>query len=306
MRGIILAGGSGTRLRPITSVVSKQLLPIYDKPMVYYPLTTLMMAGIRDILIITTPTELPRFRELFGDGRKWGMRLEYAQQPSPDGLAQAFLIGREFLADKPCALILGDNVFYGHGLSNLLTAEAADVRGAVVFGYWVSDPTVYGVADFDAHGEVRGLEEKPSRPKSNYAVTGLYFYEPGVADLAATLRPSARGELEITDLNRLYLQRNKLRLVKLPRGYAWLDSGTPESLLQASQFVAVVEQRQGLKIAVPEEIAWRQGYIGAPELEALASDFGKSAYGDYLRHLLGGPLASAVPRTAAPLALHDE
>ncbi len=285
-RGIILAGGSGTRLYPVTRAMSKQLLPVYDKPMIYYPLSTLMLAGIRDILIINTPEEQPLFQHLLGDGSDWGLSLRYAVQPSPDGLAQALLIAREFLAGGPSCLILGDNIFHGQGLTERLQRADRRQQGASVFGYWVSDPERYGVADFDAAGNVLGLEEKPSQPKSNYAVTGLYFYDGRAPDLAAELRPSARGELEITDLNRAYLALGELAVERLGRGYAWLDTGTVESLLQAANFIATVEQRQGLRIACPEEIAFQQGWINGEQLERLAAPLRKSGYGDYLTRLL--------------------
>ena len=285
-QGIILAGGSGTRLYPLTKGVSKQLMPVFDKPMIYYPLTTLMLAGIRRVLVITTPHEQAAFRALLRDGSQWGMELHYAAQPSPDGLAQAFLIGREFIAGQPCALVLGDNIFYGHGLPEMLKRSVEHDRGATVFGYWVKSPEAYGVAEFDAEGRVIGLEEKPAKPKSHYAVTGLYFYDGRVSDYAATLRPSARGELEITDLNRLYLESGELRLEKLGRGFAWLDTGTPEALLQAANFVQSVEDRQGLQVACPEEIAYRRGWISSARLEELASALSKTAYGQYLTSLL--------------------
>jgi len=288
-QGIILAGGSGTRLYPLTKGVSKQLMPVFDKPMIYYPLTTLMLAGIRRVLVITTPHEQTAFRALLGDGSQWGMELHYAAQPSPDGLAQAFLIGREFIAGRPCALVLGDNIFYGHGLPELLERSVGQETGATVFGYWVKSPEAYGVAEFDSEGRVIGLEEKPARPKSHYAVTGLYFYDGRVSDFAATLRPSARGELEITDLNRLYLERRDLRLEKLGRGFAWLDTGTPDALLQAANFVQSIEVRQGLQVACPEEIAYRRGWISAAQLEQLASGLSKTAYGQYLTSILHEP-----------------
>jgi glucose-1-phosphate thymidylyltransferase len=285
-KGIILAGGSGTRLHPLTKAVSKQLMPIYDKPMVYYPLTTLMLAGIRQVLVITTPHDRPLFEALLGDGAGWGIELRYAVQPSPDGLAQAFLIGRDFIAGDSCALVLGDNLFFGHGLPAILERAAARGHGATVFGYWVRDARPYGVAEIDAEGRVLTLEEKPAQPRSNWAVAGLYFYDERVVDFAASLRPSARGELEITDLNRLYLDRGDLRMERLGRGYAWLDTGTPDALLQAAQFVQTVQQRQGLQIACPEEIAFRKGWIDAAGLERLAAPLAKTAYGEYILALL--------------------
>ncbi len=285
-QGIILAGGTGTRLHPLTRGVSKQLMPVYDKPMIYYPLTTLMLSGIRRILVITTPHEQSAFRALLQDGSQWGLDLSYAVQPSPDGLAQAFLIGREFLGGRPCALVLGDNIFYGGGLSGVLERAAKRETGATVFGYWVKDPEAYGVAELDAQDRVISLEEKPAKPKSHYAVTGLYFYDGQASDLAASLRPSARGELEITDLNRLYLERRALHLERLGRGFAWLDTGTPDALLHAAQFVHTIEVRQGLQLACPEEIAFRNGWITTAQLEQLGTALSKTAYGQYLMSLL--------------------
>jgi glucose-1-phosphate thymidylyltransferase len=291
-KGIVLAGGSGTRLYPITQAISKQLLPVYDKPMVYYPLSVLMLAGIREVLIINTPHEQALFQRLLGDGSQWGMRLEYAVQPSPDGLAQAFLIGREFLAGAPSCLVLGDNIFYGHGFTEVLHRADARSEGATVFGYWVRDPERYGVAEFDAAGRVVGLEEKPAVPRSNYAVTGLYFYDGRASDLAAGLVPSARGELEITDLNRRYLEASALHLEKLGRGHAWLDTGTHESLVEAASYIETIEKRQGLRVCCPEEIAWQNGWIDDAALQALARPLAKSGYGQYLLDLLQrGPVA---------------
>jgi glucose-1-phosphate thymidylyltransferase len=285
-KGIILAGGAGTRLHPVTLAVSKQLLPIYNKPLIYYPLSVLMMADIRDILVITTPQEQPRFVQLLGDGSSWGISIRYAVQPSPDGLAQAFLIGRDFIAGQPCALVLGDNILYGDHMGAVLRAAASRQAGATVFGYWVKDPSAYGVAVFDAEGRVIDIEEKPKHPKSNYAVTGVYFYDAQVVDLASTLKPSARGELEITDLNRLYLRQGKLFVEKFGRGVAWLDTGTHESLLQASLFMQTLEARQGLQVACPEEIAFTKGWIDAARLQTLAAPLEKTSYGQYLLSLL--------------------
>ena len=286
-KGIVLAGGSGTRLYPITQAISKQLLPVYDKPMIYYPLSVLMLAGIREVLIINTPHEQDLFQRLLGDGSQWGMRIEYAVQPSPDGLAQAFMIGRDFLAGSPSCLVLGDNIFHGHGLTELLKRADARETGATVFGYWVRDPERYGVAEFDADGCVIGLEEKPTQPKSSYAVTGLYFYDERVCDFAASLKPSPRGELEITDLNRCYLEHGSLHLEKMGRGYAWLDTGTHESLVEASTFIQTIETRQGLRVCCPEEIAYYNGWIDAEQLRQLAAPLAKNGYGQYLLGLIG-------------------
>ncbi len=285
-KGIILAGGSGTRLHPATLAISKQLLPVFDKPMIYYPLSTLMLAGIQDILVISTPQDSPRFQQLLGSGEQWGLNLQYAVQPSPDGLAQAFLIGDTFIGNAPCALVLGDNIFYGHDLTYLLQDANERQHGASIFAYHVNDPERYGVAEFDASGKVLSLEEKPKQPKSNYVVTGLYFYDQQVVDIARQIRPSARGELEITDVNRTYLEQGQLAVEIMGRGYAWLDTGTHESLLEASQFISTLENRQGLKVACPEEIAYRRQWISAAQLEALAAPMAKNGYGKYLQRLL--------------------
>lgn len=282
MKGIILAGGSGTRLHPMTIGVSKQMMPVYDKPMIYYPLSTLMMAGIREILIISTPHDLPLFKKLLGDGQKWGIELSYAEQPSPDGLAQAYMIGADFVGRAPSCLILGDNIYYGSNLSETLEESSKLTSGASVFAYQVSDPERYGVVEFDENFKALSVEEKPLQPKSNWAITGLYFYDDQVVDIAANLAPSARGEYEITDVNRVYLERGHLSVQPIGRGYAWLDTGTPDSLLDAAEFVRVLEKRQGMKICCPEEIAWRRGYISDNELETLATTLGKSDYGRYL------------------------
>jgi glucose-1-phosphate thymidylyltransferase len=285
-KGIILAGGSGTRLYPVTQTISKQLLPVYDKPMIYYPLTSLMLGGMRDILIISTPEDTPRFESLLGDGSQWGLNFHYKVQPSPDGLAQAFLLGEKFIGDDPSALILGDNIFYGHDLQELLQSADQRYTGATVFAYHVHDPERYGVAEFDDNNQVISLEEKPAQPKSKFAVTGLYFYDKQVVDLAKSLKPSSRGELEITDLNKLYLTQKNLSVEIMDRGYAWLDTGTHDSLLDASQFISTIENRQGLKVACPEEVAYRQGWISAPQLENLAKPLLKNQYGQYLMKVL--------------------
>ncbi len=286
MKGIVLAGGTGSRLHPITLSISKQLIPVYDKPMVYYPLSTLMMAGINDILLISTPQDTPRFEQLLGDGSQWGINLQYAVQPSPDGLAQAFIIGEPFINGEACALVLGDNIFFGHDIRTSLKQATSNPEGATIFAYPVTDPERYGVVEFNENNEAISLEEKPAKPKSRYAVTGLYFYDKDIVDIAKTIKPSARGELEITDVNKHYLEQNRLKVVNLGRGTAWLDTGTHDSLLQASSFIETLEKRQGLKISCPEEIAWRMGYISSDQLRALATPLLKSGYGEYLLQII--------------------
>lgn len=290
MKGIILAGGSGTRLYPLTMVTSKQLLPVYDKPMIYYPLSTLMLAGIQDILIISTPTDLPNFERLLGDGSNFGIHLSYKEQPSPDGLAQAFLIGADFIGDDSCAMVLGDNIFYGNGLSSMLKKAASKQEGATVFGYYVDDPERFGIVEFDKNGKAISIEEKPEHPKSNYCVTGLYFYDKHVVEMARKVKPSARGELEITDLNRMYLEQGSLDVVTLGRGYAWLDTGTTDALAEASEFVRVIENRQGVQISAVEEIAYRNGWIGKEKLLESAEQYGKSSYGKHLKQVAEGKI----------------
>lgn len=295
-KGILLAGGAGTRLYPVTLALSKQLIPVYDKPMIYYPLSTLMLAGIRDVLLISTPQDTPRFEQLLGDGTSWGMNIQYAVQPNPDGIAQAFLIGADFIANDCATLILGDNIFYGDELTSQLRAASAIQQGATVFAYPVHDPKRFGVVEFDTEGRVQSIEEKPSRPKSRYAVTGLYFYDSNVVDIARSVKPSARGELEITDVNRIYLEQGRLNVEVMGRGMAWLDTGTHDSLLEAGQFVATLEKRQGLKVACPEEIAWRNGWLSDAQLQTYAHQFGKSGYGQYLKSILGETVISRSKR----------